>query len=161
MGDATRSTTVETDLPELFLQVSKRIRRSQTARLAPLGLTPAQSRALRIIGRDPEPLRMSVLAERLGIVPRSATTVVDALVAAGLITRTTDPTNRRSTLVSPTEGGRQTLSRMSEARREAAAETFAALSPQQRETLRELLAALNTAAPDSASIEEGECAPHG
>jgi DNA-binding MarR family transcriptional regulator len=143
MGEATRTTTVDTDLPDLFWQVSKRIRRNQAARLAPLGLTPAQSRALRIIGRDPEPLRMSALAERLGIVPRSATTVVDALVTAGLITRTTDPANRRSTLVSPTEAGRRTLGRMSEARREAAAETFAALSPEQRETLRELLAALN------------------
>ncbi len=161
MGAATRSTTVETDLPELFWQVSKRIRHSQAARLAPLGLTPAQSRALRIIGRDPEPLRMSVLADRLGIVPRSATTVVDALVTAGLITRITDPANRRSTLVSPSDAGRQTLSRMSEARREAAAETFSALSPQQRETLRELLAVLNTGGPGSANTERGACAPHG
>ena len=133
----------ESELPELFLQVSKRIRRSQAARLAPLGLTPAQSRALRIIGRAEEPLRMSALADHLGIVPRSATTVVDALVAAGLITRAPDPANRRSTLVVPTEEGRRTLSRMSQARREAATETFAPLSDEQRETLRALLAALD------------------
>ncbi len=139
MAEATDS-----DLPDLFLQVSKRIRRNQAARLAPLGLTPAQSRALRIIGRAEEPLRMSVLAEHLGIVPRSATTVVDALVAAGLITRAPDPANRRSTLVVPTEAGRRALSRMSQARRAAAAETFAPLSDEQRETLRALLAALDS-----------------
>ncbi|MFF3570864.1 MarR family winged helix-turn-helix transcriptional regulator [Nocardia jiangxiensis] len=133
----------ESELPELFLQVSKRIRRNQAARLAPLGLTPAQSRALRIIGRAEEPLRMSALADHLGIVPRSATTVVDALVAAGLITRAPDPANRRSTLVVPTEAGRRTLSLMSQARREAATETFAPLSDEQRETLRALLAALD------------------
>lgn len=139
MAEATDS-----DLPDLFLQVSKRIRRNQAARLAPLGLTPAQSRALRIIGRAEEPLRMSVLAEHLGIVPRSATTVVDALVTAGLITRAPDPANRRSTLVVPTEAGRRALSRMSQARRAAAAETFAPLSDEQRETLRALLAALDS-----------------
>lgn len=142
MGEATRTTAVETDLPELFLQVSKRIRRSQAARLAPLGLTPAQSRALRIIGRDPEPLRMSALADHLGIVPRSATTVVDALVAAGLVNRAPDPANRRATLVSPTDAGWDSLSRMQEARRDAAEELFAVLSNDQRETLRTLLAAI-------------------
>jgi len=86
---------------------------------------------------------MSALADHLGIVPRSATTVVDALVAAGLITRAPDPANRRSTLVVPTDEGRRTLSRMSQARREAATETFAPLSDEQRETLRALLAALD------------------
>ena len=133
----------ESDLPELFLQISKRIRRNQATRLAPLGLTPAQSRALRIIGRAEEPLRMSALADHLGIVPRSATTVVDALVDADLVTRAPDPANRRSTLVVPTEAGRHTLSLMSQARREAAAETFAPLADEQRETLRTLLAALD------------------
>ena len=147
MGEATRTDAAETDLPELFLRTSKRIRRSQMARLAPLGLTPAQSRALRIIGQDPEPLRMSALADRLGIVPRSATTVVDALVSAGLVTRAPDPANRRATLISPTDAGRHTLSRMWQARRDAAAETFAALTREQRETLRELLAALDSQEP--------------
>ncbi|WP_084531600.1 MarR family winged helix-turn-helix transcriptional regulator [Nocardia miyunensis] len=147
MADATRIPTTETDLPELFRRTSKRIHRNQMARLAPLGLTPAQSRALRTIGRAPEPLRMSALAERLDIVPRSATTVVDALVDAGLVNRAPDPANRRSTLVTPTEAGHRILTRMSEARREAAAETFAALSETQRETLRELLATLDAAGP--------------
>ena len=147
MEEATRTDVAEIDLPELFLRTSKRIRRNQMARLAPLGLTPAQSRALRIIGQDPGPPRMSALADRLGIVPRSATTVVDALVSAGLVTRAPDPANRRATLVSPTEEGRRTLSRMWQARRDAAAETFAALTPAQRETLRELLAALEPGDP--------------
>ncbi|AFU03371.1 MarR family transcriptional regulator [Nocardia brasiliensis] len=137
--------TAETDLPELFLRAAKRIRRNQSSRLAPLGLTPAQARALRIIGHQQEPLRMTALADRLGIVPRSATTVVDALSAAGLVHRTTDPASRRATLVTLTDAGRATLGRMAEARREAAEELFATLTPEQRETLRTLLAALDTA----------------
>ncbi|MEC3919071.1 MarR family winged helix-turn-helix transcriptional regulator [Nocardia sp. CDC160] len=134
------------DLADLFFRATKRLRRTQSARLAPLGLTPAQARALRIIGRADEhadaPLRMSVLAEHLGIVPRSATTVVDALVTAGLVAREPDPTNRRAMLVTPTDAGRHVLTQMSQARREAAQEMFAALTPAQRRTLRDALAAL-------------------
>ncbi|MGX1772225.1 MarR family winged helix-turn-helix transcriptional regulator [Nocardia brasiliensis] len=137
--------TAETDLPELFLRAAKRIRRNQSSRLAPLGLTPAQARALRIIGHQQEPLRMTALADRLGIVPRSATSVVDALSAADLVHRTTDPASRRATLVTLTDTGRATLGRMAEARREAAEELFATLTAEQRETLRTLLAALDTA----------------
>ncbi|MET7768823.1 MarR family transcriptional regulator [Nocardia sp. NPDC005366] len=133
----------EPDLPELFLRAAKRIRRNQMTRLTPLGLTPAQARALRTIGHASQPLHMAALAERLDIVPRSATTVVDALEAAGLVSRTPDPGNRRSTLVTPTDAGTAVLDRMVRARREAAAELFTTLSPGQRETLRELLAALD------------------
>lgn len=136
-------TAPESDLPELFLRAAKRIRRNQSARLAPLGLTPAQARALRIIARHSEPLRMAGLAERLDIVPRSATTVVDALESAGLVARAPDPSNRRSTLVTLTDAGRAALSRMSAARRAAAEELFSALSPDERETLRHLLATLD------------------
>ncbi|MTE17249.1 MarR family winged helix-turn-helix transcriptional regulator [Nocardia aurantiaca] len=141
-----RRAVPDDDLVELFLRTTKRLRRTQTARLSPLGLTPAQARALRIIGRaaehGDEPLRMSALADHLGIVPRSATTVVDALAAAGLVAREPDPASRRATLVTPTAAGRQVLNRMSEARRDAAEEIFAALTPDQRHTLRDLLAAL-------------------
>ncbi|WP_067699544.1 MarR family winged helix-turn-helix transcriptional regulator [Nocardia jejuensis] len=133
------------ELPDLFLRATKRIRRNQMTRLAPLGLTPSQARALRTIGRAPEPLRMSALAEHLGIVPRSATSLVDALVAADLVVRTPDPTSRRATLVTLSDSGQEALNRMSEARREATAEIFAALTADQRETLRTLLQALGTA----------------
>ncbi|MEU1431447.1 MarR family transcriptional regulator [Nocardia sp. NPDC005746] len=138
----------EDDLADLFLRATKRLHRTQATRLSPLGLTPAQARALRIIGRAAErggePLRMSALAEHLGIVPRSATTVVDALVAAGLVAREADPANRRATLVTPTAAGRDALDRMFAARRDAAEEMFAALTPEQRYTLRDLLAALTS-----------------
>jgi DNA-binding MarR family transcriptional regulator len=140
-------TAAETDLPELFVRAAKRIRRNQATRLAPLGLTPGQARALRIIARQSEPLHMAALAERLDIVPRSTTTVVDALESAGLVARTPDPSNRRSTLVTLTEAGRAALTQMSAARRKAAEELFAVLSPDQRETLRHLLATLDASAP--------------
>ncbi|MCP2340081.1 MarR family winged helix-turn-helix transcriptional regulator [Actinomadura rupiterrae] len=131
------------ELGELFLRAAKRVHRGMSGRLAPLGLTPAQGRALRVIGKGGEPPRMSELAERLGIVPRSATTLVDALEEAGLIRREADPSNRRATRVVLTEDGRRTLVRMRETRIRAAEEMFAPLSPEQRETLRDLLAAID------------------
>src|SRR5580692_2523258 len=85
--------------------LTRRLRRAQAERLAPLGLTPAQERALRLITRGDEPLRMTELAERLGIVPRSLTTVVDALEEAGLVGREIDPRNRRAILLHLTERG--------------------------------------------------------
>lgn len=139
-------TAPDPDLPELFLRTAKRIRRNQVARLAPLGITPGQARALRILGHHDEPLRMAALADHLGIVPRSATTVVDALESTHLVSRTPDPTNRRSTLVTLTDSGRAAISQMAAARRQAAEEVFATLRPEQRETLRDLLSTLDAAA---------------
>ncbi|MBO2447066.1 MarR family transcriptional regulator [Actinomadura barringtoniae] len=131
------------DLVDLFGKTARRLRRDQMERLAPLGLTPSLARALRAIVRAEAPLRMTDLATRLGVVPRSATGLVDSLEEAGLVSRSPDPSNRRSILVSPTDKGRTMRTLMGQARREAAEDLFSALSPEQRESLRALLAALN------------------
>src|SRR5579875_3412969 len=92
-------------LADLLHRLTKRLRRAQAERLAPLGLTPAQERALRSITRSREPLRMTELADHLGIVPRSVTTVVDALEKAGLVRREIDAENRRAIRLHLTERG--------------------------------------------------------
>jgi len=92
-------------LADLLHRLTRRLRRSQAERLAPLGLTPAQERALRLITRSDEPPRMTELADRLGIVPRSLTTVIDALEDAGLVRREIDPRNRRAILLRLTDHG--------------------------------------------------------
>jgi DNA-binding MarR family transcriptional regulator len=135
-------TAPDSDLADLFFHVSRQMRQHSAARLAPLGLTPGQARALRTIVRAPQPLRMVDLAARLEIVPRSVTTLVDGLQAAGLVRRTSDPRNRRSTLIEPTEQGRRVRAAISDARRQAADDVLAPLTVGQRETLRELLARL-------------------
>jgi DNA-binding MarR family transcriptional regulator len=141
---------MESELADLFLRAARRMRRNQAERLAPLGLTLAQARALRLIVGGGAPLRMVDLADRLGVVPRSVTTLVDALEAAGLVTRTPDPANRRSLLVVPTDKGRATRDRMAAVRRAAVAELLAPLSAEQRETLCELLTVID--AEDRSSI---------
>jgi DNA-binding MarR family transcriptional regulator len=137
-------------LADLLHRLMKRLRRAQAERLAPLGLTPAQERALRMIARGDEPPRMTELADRLGIVPRSLTTVIDALEEAGLVRREIDPRNRRAILLRLTDRGTAVRDDLREARRRAAEDLFAPLSAADRKTLADLLALLDSAAEPSA-----------
>jgi DNA-binding MarR family transcriptional regulator len=136
-------------LADLFQRLTKRLRRAQLARLAPLGLTPAQERALRMITRSDEPLRMTELADRLGVVPRSVTTVIDSLERAGLVRRAVDPANRRAIRLHLTDAGLAVREEMRQARRQASEDLFAPLSADQRRALIGLLAVL-----DDALLEE-------
>ncbi len=54
---------------------------------------------LRIVAAGTDPLRMADIAAQLDVVPRSVTTMVDGLEAAGLVVRRADPDDRRSVLV--------------------------------------------------------------
>jgi DNA-binding MarR family transcriptional regulator len=130
-------------LADLVHGLTKRLRRAQAGRLAPLGLTPAQERALRMIARGDEPPRMTELADRLGIVPRSLTTVIDALEEAGLVQREIDPRNRRAILLRLTDRGAAVRDDLREARRRAAEDLFAPLSAADRKTLAALLSQLD------------------
>jgi DNA-binding MarR family transcriptional regulator len=134
-------------LADLLHRLTRRLRRSQAERLAPLGLTPAQERALRVISRSDEPLRMTELADRLGIVPRSLTTVVDALEEAGLVRREIDPRNRRAILLRLTDQGTAVRDELREARRRAAEDLFAPMPDDDRELLASLLTRLDTPEP--------------
>ena len=130
-------------LADQLHRLTKQLRRAQAERLAPLGLTPAQERALRLIARDDEPPRMTELADRLGIVPRSLTTVIDALEEAGLVRREVDPRNRRAILLRLTDRGTAVRDELREARRRAAEDLFAPLSAEDRKTLADLLTQLD------------------
>jgi DNA-binding MarR family transcriptional regulator len=93
---------------------------------------------------DEEPLRMTELADRLGIVPRSVTTVVDALEEAGLVRREIDPRNRRAILLRLTDRGAAVRDDLREARRRAAEDLFAPLSAEDRKALAGLLTLLDS-----------------
>ena len=86
---------------------------------------------------------MTELADRLGIVPRSLTTVIDALEEAGLVRRDIDPSNRRAILLRLTDRGVAVRDDLREARRRAAEDLFAPLSAADRVALGDLLARLD------------------
>lgn len=102
-------------------------------------VTHGQFRVLRTLDNADQPLRLSELAARLGIVPRSATSVVDDLEAAGLLERQPDPNDRRATLVDLTRDGRQILTTLREKRREVMATQLSRLTPTDQQTLIQLL----------------------
>ena len=130
-------------IDEQFVRAFRRVRRGTTRVLAPFGISGGQARALRVLGRAGEPMRVGDVAARLEIVPRSATTMVDALEGAGLVERRPDPDDRRSVLVALTKAGRDLLGRMAAARREIAESLFGHLSVVQQSDLLGLLTALN------------------
>lgn len=93
------------------------------------------------------PVRTSrSLAAALGCARSSATEMVDRLVRDGLVDRAVDPHDRRSRLLTPTEGGR----RVAEDARKALAECMASFSRsfdvEEKVVLRELLERLERGA---------------
>jgi DNA-binding MarR family transcriptional regulator len=130
------------ELAELFSRVARRLRRAAKQELSPLALTWAQARVLRLVYESPDALRMADIACRLEIVARSATTMVDALASAELVTRAGDPVDRRSVLVRLTPAGRTLVEHLDEARRCAADELFGRLDNAEQERLLRLLQTL-------------------
>lgn len=126
-------------LAEQLLRLTRRLHRAQKRHMEPLGITPAQSRLLRTVAHCDRPPRMADLAQRLEVVPRAVTTLVDALEAHGSVRRAPDPENRRVVRVELTDTGRATLRALRDARRAAAEDILAPLSDRQRDVLGELL----------------------
>jgi DNA-binding MarR family transcriptional regulator len=131
-------------LAEQLLRLTRRVHRIQKRHLESrgLGITPAQSRLLRTLSLYGSPPRMADLAERLEVVPRAVTTLVDGLEATDQVRRAPDPTNRRVIRIEITDTGRRTLDELRSVRRAAAEEILAPLTAGQRDVLGSLLMAL-------------------
>ncbi|MFI1034077.1 MarR family winged helix-turn-helix transcriptional regulator [Streptomyces sp. NPDC020951] len=139
-------TTPDSDslLAEQLLQLTRRVHRIQKRHLqqSGLGVTPAQARLLRTLAHCESPPRMADLAERLEVVPRAVTTLVDGLEASGKVRRMPDPTNRRVIRIELTEAGRTALRELRGARVSAAEEILDPLTDLERQVLGGLLDAL-------------------
>ncbi|NYV74182.1 MarR family winged helix-turn-helix transcriptional regulator [Streptomyces sp. UH6] len=136
-------------LAEQLLRLTRRVHRIQKRHLEQRGMaiTPAQSRALRALAPYAAPPRMADLAERLEVVPRAVTTLVDGLEASGRVRRVPDPDNRRVTRIELTDEGRAALRELRAARRAAAEDILEPLSRDQREVLGGLLNTLIDGSP--------------
>ncbi|SEE92382.1 MarR family winged helix-turn-helix transcriptional regulator [Ruania alba] len=80
----------DADLHELLLYAAHQMRREWARSLEEWGLSPHQAMALRTAMAD-DGGRVSDLAARLRIAPRSATEVVDSLEERGLVERVRSP----------------------------------------------------------------------
>ena len=132
------------EIADLVHRVSRRIRAIANEDLEPLGVTPAQARALRTLPRSGAPVRMSELAEQLRIARRSATTVVDELVDRGLVERRAEDGDRRAVLVGLTPAGRDVVVELGSRRHDAARRLTAGLSRADLTALRVLLRKLDS-----------------
>lgn len=135
-------------LAEQLLRLTRRLQRIQSRQLEPIGITPAQFRLLRTVAHYDGPPRMADLAQRLDVVPRAVTTLVDGLEAGGRVRRVPDPDSRRVVRIEITDEGIDTLRSLRDARRAAAEEILAPLTADQREVLGGLLTALVNGMPE-------------
>lgn len=80
-------------------------------------LTLPQFRALVVLASR-GPLRLTHLAEHLAVNPSTAMRMAERLAAAGMIDRSPNPDNRRESIASLTDAGRQVVEQVTSRRRE-------------------------------------------
>lgn len=153
-----------TGVPEadLVLEAARALRRTWGDGLAAHDLSPHESRALRVVVRScgsseaggaDEAMttttapRLADLATALRIAPRSATEVVDRLVARGLVERRPSASDRRATEVVPTTAGLEAHGAVERSWGEAARHFLAPLDQDERAQLSTLLRRLTEAGP--------------
>ena len=137
-GTADGEAGADETLADAFRSVARALRETSQETLAPWDINPSQFRALRVLNHHGA-LRLSDLSVRLHIAPRSATEVVDALEARGLVERRPDPRDRRATLVELTGQGSGVLGAIRAARGTEAERIFDRLSPADRDHLARIL----------------------
>jgi DNA-binding MarR family transcriptional regulator len=116
-------------LRPVLTRLARRMRQATTG-----DLTPTQSAALATVDCH-GPLTPSELATRERIQRPTATRVLARLEEAGLIERTADPTDRRSTLVVASAAGRAFLAEVRERKDAYLATRLDSLSPDDLATL--------------------------
>ena len=134
---------MDPDLPadslgEAFGAVARRLRAASMAAFAAYDVTPSQVRAIRVLDRYGG-VRSKELADHLRIAPRSATEVVDALEAKGLVSRSADPHDRRATVVALTDRGHELSEEVRRARGVESERMFERLTRTDRADLARIL----------------------
>lgn len=92
------------------------------------------------------PQNLASVAQGLGVHASNATRMCDKLVAAGLLHRSDDPSDRRNLILELTPSGQQLVDTMTEHRRAAIEDVLAAMAPQLRTDLTPALLAFADAA---------------
>jgi DNA-binding MarR family transcriptional regulator len=115
------------------------------ARLAEVGLSLPKLAALHQLTQAGDSLPLGQLAERLACVKSNVTQLVDRLEADGLVTRTGDPSDRRSRLAVITEAGKSAYARGTTIQQQSEREIFGSLSREESTALHSLLAKIDRA----------------
>jgi DNA-binding MarR family transcriptional regulator len=111
------------------LELTILLSRDASEGLARMGLTESRAHLLWEL-QHRGPCTQRVLAQALGVAPRTITTLIDALVSTGFVTREPHPSDRRATLVTFTPHGQDTARALVEGHRRLARELFEDLPPE-------------------------------
>jgi DNA-binding MarR family transcriptional regulator len=125
----------------LLAQVGGQAAARYAERLASLGLSPAQSGMLRVIGQS-SGISQKALAEKISILPSRLVVLVDELEELGLVRRGDSADDRRVYELSLTEKGRRALEAVGRVARAHDDAFLAPLNAQERAELSGLLARL-------------------
>ena len=131
-------------IDELY-ETTHQLRQFVESRLRTGGASIARLRALRMLARSAEPLRMRDFSEMTGVAARTTTTIVDSLERDGLVERVRHPHDRRAFLLRLTDKGEMCHREAEELDQIALAEATAGLSADDRTQLRILLARIRAA----------------
>jgi DNA-binding MarR family transcriptional regulator len=132
-------------LMEQFRAIAHASHNRTNAKMSAAGLSLARFRVLQALASGGQ-LRMNELSAALGVVPRTVTTIIDALEKDRMVERLADPADRRATLLEITQDGHSQLRRLRELHDAAAAELFEVLTPAEQQQLTRLLHRLQAAA---------------
>lgn len=113
--------------------------------VAGTGLTPSQTSVLFTIARL-GPLRLTEISEIEGINPTMLSRITAQLCQSELISRESDPADKRAALVRATPAGQRLRKRIHRERTEALQQHMAKLTEEQRELLWSALPVLETLA---------------
>jgi DNA-binding MarR family transcriptional regulator len=109
-----------------------------TATLAQTGVSPNQFLVLMALA-ETGPVCQQFLAGVIGIDPRNIVPILDSLEARGLVSRETDPADRRRRLIELTGAGRRVVADLSALGTQTESELLAPLPPADQESLRRIL----------------------
>jgi DNA-binding MarR family transcriptional regulator len=133
---------MEADLPaRLRATIGTLSRRLRHTTATSSGLTPSEISAFLTITRR-GPLHLSELAEIEAVNPTMLSRITGRLCERGLITRSSDPSDRRAAVVGATSAGRRMRKRIHRERNEVLEAHLQTLSAEQREALAAALPVL-------------------
>jgi DNA-binding MarR family transcriptional regulator len=109
--------------------------------LADLKVSPSQYGVLMALG-ETGPLGQQRLADLVGVDPRNAVPIIDALAEQGLVHREVDPVDRRRRVLDLTARGREVVGELASVGAEIERDLLSPLTPAEQAALRGMLLAL-------------------
>jgi DNA-binding MarR family transcriptional regulator len=120
-------------------------RQRWSAMLAQLNVSPGQYGALMALGEAGR-VGQHRLAELIGVDPRNAVPIIDALAEQGLVSRDVDPSDRRRRVLQLTATGRAVAGNLASVAAEIETDLLRPLAPDEQASLRRMLLAVLDAA---------------